>query len=193
VYDAASKSTPNALKRRLCGHFSPHSDRPSGCRPHRQINLSKEWESVNQPLTDVKWGLALVLLGLGLGIALGIYFGINEDAIQAFIASGIAAHPALHDAKSQDAIWRYMLRAHFHATGIAAFSIGLILIVALSNLSVQMKKCAALLIGLSSLYPAAWYMNFYLAPSLGRSAAKEHWMTQTLVYVSVSGLVVGSW
>jgi hypothetical protein len=107
------------------------------------------------------------------------------------IANGIAAHPTRHDAKSQDAIWRYVLRAPFHATGIGAFSIGLILIVAMSDLSVLMKKWTSLLIGLGSFYPAAWYTTFYLSPSLGRRAAHEHWITLTLVYVAIPSLVAG--
>ncbi len=146
---------------------------------------------MNHPLSDVKWGLALVMLGLGFGIGLGIYFGINEDAIQAFIARGIASHPTLHDAKSQEAIWRYVQRAHFHATGIGAFSIGLVPLVALSTLSALMKRWTSLLIGLGSFYPAGWFTTFYLAPSLGRSAAHEHWITQALVYVSVPCLAAG--
>jgi hypothetical protein len=176
------RSAPSKANRRLCGRAAADSG-ISG--------QSKERPSMNNPLNNVKWGLALALLGLGFGIALGIYFGINEDAILAYIANGIAAHPTLHDAKSQDAIWRYVQRAHFHATGIGAFSIGLILIVALSDLSALMKMWTSLLIGLGGLYPVAWYTTFYLSPSLGRSAAHEHWATLTLVYVSISGLVVG--
>ena len=121
---------------------------------------------MSNQLTDVKWGLALVLLGLLFGIALGVYFGVNEDAVQAYIANGIAAHPALHDAHSQDKIWRLVQRAHFHATGIGAFSLSLLLLVAMCDLMPMLKKAASTLIGLSA-YPD-------LCVRLGRRLAFGH-------------------
>lgn len=133
----------------------------------------------------------MVLLGLCFGIALGIAFGVNEDAVQAYIARGIAAHPALHDAGSQDKVWRYVQRAHFHATGIGAFSLGLVLLIASTDLGARMKTIASVLIGLGSLYPLSWFTMFYLAPSIGRDAAHEHGLTVALVYVSTVGLVAG--
>ena len=122
-------------------------------------------------LSVIKPGLALVLLGLAFGIALGVAFGVNEDVFKDFVAQGIAAHPDIHDAKSQDKIWRYAQRAHFHSTGIAAFSIGLLLLVSLSTISHKLKKTTSVLIGLGALYPFAWLTMFLLAPSMGRSAA----------------------
>ena len=88
----------------------------------------------------IKLGLALVLLGLLFGIGLGISFGVREEAFEDYIAEGIAAHPEVHDAKSADKIWRYAQRAHFHATGIAAFSIGLLLLLAGSNMVAWLKQ-----------------------------------------------------
>jgi hypothetical protein len=148
-------------------------------------------DTVNQRLNDIRPGLALVLLGLVFGIALGLYFGINEEAVQAYIAQGIAANPALHDPGSQAKIWRYVQRAHFHATGIAAYSLGLVLLIAMSDLAPRLKAIGSVLIGLGCLYPLAWFTTFYLAPSLGRDAAHEHWLTLTLVYVSTAGAVAG--
>ena len=79
-------------------------------------------------LTSIKVGLALVMLGLLFGIGLGVTFGVNEVFFETYVTQGIAAHLELHDAKSPEKIWRYVQRAHFHATGIAAFSIGLLLL-----------------------------------------------------------------
>ena len=121
-------------------------------------------------LSAIKPGLAIVLFGLAFGIALSIGFGLNEDAFKDFIAEGIAAHPAVHDAKSQDKVWRYAQRAHFHSTGIAAFSIGLLLLVSISNLRQKLKKATSVLIGLGSFYPFGWLTMFLLAPSIGRSS-----------------------
>ncbi len=85
-------------------------------------------------LATVKAGIATVLLGLFVNIALGISFALNEDAYKEYIAEGIAAHPELHDEKSKDKIWRYAQRTHFHAGGVAAFSLGLNILVMFSDL-----------------------------------------------------------
>ncbi len=146
---------------------------------------------MNIQLSSIKPGLALVLLGLAFGIALGISFGVNEDAFQNYISEGIAAHPQVHDAKSQDKIWRYAQRAHFHSTGIAAFSIGLLLLVSISNLGIKLKKVTSALIGLGFLYPFSWFTMFLLAPSIGRSAAHSHIATVMFTYVGVGGLALG--
>jgi hypothetical protein len=142
-------------------------------------------------LTHIKFGLALVLLGLLFGISLGIAFGANEAYFANYVAQGIAAHPGLHDTSSPEKIWRYAQRAHFHATGIAAFSIGLVLLVAASTLKRQLKTIAAGLIGLGGLYPLAWLSIFVLAPSIGRDAAHTHWVTELLTYVGTGGLLLG--
>ena len=146
---------------------------------------------MNGPLQDVRWGLALVLLCLLMGIGLGISFGVNEDLYQNYIANGISAHPALHDPASQGAIWRWALRAHFHAAGVGAFTISLVILVALSNMSDKLKQLTAILIGLGGLYPMAWFVMFYVAPSIGRKAARQHWLVESLTYVAVGGLLLG--
>lgn len=142
-------------------------------------------------LIHVKLGLALVLAGLLFGIGLGVSFGINEDSFKDYIASGIEAHPELHDDKSKDKIWRYVQRAHFHATGIAAFSLGLVLLVAASSLKRRLKTMAALLVGLGSCYPLAWFTMYRLAPAIGRDAAHDHILTELFTYIGVGGLLAG--
>ena len=47
---------------------------------------------MSKELVNVKFGLAMVLLGLLFGIGLGVTFGLNEDLYQGHIAAGIAAH-----------------------------------------------------------------------------------------------------
>lgn len=146
---------------------------------------------MNLQLAAIKPGLALVILGLVFGIALGVGFGVNEDAFKDFISNGIAAHPEVHDAKSQDKIWRYAQRAHFHSTGIAAFSIGLLLLTAVSSMGRAARKATSILIGLGFLYPFAWMSMFLLAPSIGRGAAHSHIATELFTYIGVGGLVIG--
>lgn len=142
-------------------------------------------------LSSIKTGLALVLIGLIFGISLGISFGLNEDLFKDFVARGITANPELHDAKSQDKIWRYAQRAHFHATGIAAFSIGLLLLIAISKMKMGLKKLTSVFIGLGSFYPFAWLSMFLLAPSIGRGPAHSHLITETLTYLGVGSLSLG--
>lgn len=142
-------------------------------------------------LVNIKLGLALVMLGLLFGIGLGIAFGVNEDFFETYIAQGIAAHPEVHDAKSPEKIWRYAQRAHFHATGIAAFSIGLLLLVSASSLKQRFKTIAAALIGLGSLYPLSWFTMFLVAPNIGRDAAHAHPVSELLTYTGTGGLVLG--
>lgn len=143
-------------------------------------------------LSNVKAGLAIVLLGLFFSVALGISFGVNEDAYKDFVSEGIAAHPEVHDEKSKDKIWRYAQRTHFHAGGISVFCLGLIILVMFSDLRPRWRGVSAILIGLGSVYPLAWLSMFFLAPSIGREPAHEHFVTKLLTFVGVGGLLLGS-
>ncbi len=143
-------------------------------------------------LSTVKVGLAIVLLGLFFSIALGISFGVNEDAFKDYVAEGIAAHPEVHDEDSKDKIWRYAQRAHFHAGGVSAFCLGLIILLMFSKLRPKLRSISSILIGLGSFYPLAWLSMFFLAPSIGRDPAHEHILTQLLAYVGVGGILLGS-
>lgn len=140
---------------------------------------------------DVKLGLFLVMLTLIFGIGLGVTFGVAEDSVKSYISQGVNAHPEVHDIKSTDKIWRYAQRSHFHATGIAAFSIGLILLVALSSLKPAMKTITSFLVGLGGLYPLSWFNMFMLAPEIGRGAAHANRVTELLTYIGVGGLLTG--
>lgn len=146
---------------------------------------------MNNYMCSVKAGLALVFAGLLFGLSLGIGFGANEGAFKGYVADGIATHSEVHDAKSQGKIWRYVQRAHFHALGIAALSLGLLVLVAASYLTTKLKKITAILIGLGSFYPLAWFTMFLLAPSLGRGAAHSHFLTELFTYIGVVGFVAG--
>lgn len=139
----------------------------------------------------VKPGLALVFIGLFFGLSMGILFGVNEDAVKGYIDNGIEANQALHDKKSASKIWRYAQRSHFHALGIAAFSLALILLINFLTMKDKFKEMSSVLVGLGSFYPLGWFSMFILAPSLGRSAAHHHWLTTTFTYIGVGGLVCG--
>jgi hypothetical protein len=142
-------------------------------------------------LDNVKLGLAMVLAGLLFGIGLAISFETAGDAYMNHIRTGLNAYPELHDEKSMGIIWRYSRRAHFHATGIAAFSIGLILLIMASGMKKRLKSVTAFLIGLGSFYPLSLFTLFILAPEMGRGAAHEHILTKLFSYVGVGGLLAG--
>ncbi len=146
---------------------------------------------MNEEIKTVKIGLFLVMLTLVFGIGLGTFFGISEDTVKSYISDGVAAHSEVHDEKSKSKIWRYAQRAHFHATGISAFSIGLILLVMFSSLTSKYKTASSILIGLGGLYPLSWLTMFLLAPSLGRDAAHHHIITELFTYIGVGSLLLG--
>ena len=146
---------------------------------------------MHEELKAVKIGLFFVMLTLIFGIGMGVIFGAAQNRVHSYIASGVDAHPELHDEYSKQKIWRFSQRAHFHATGIAAFSIGLILLIMVSSLRKGMKTIASFLVGLGGLYPLSWFSMFLLAPSLGRSAAHNHIVTELLVFAGVGGLLLG--
>jgi hypothetical protein len=142
-------------------------------------------------INGIRVGLLLVMLTLIFGIGMGTYFGVAEDSVKTYISDGVAAHPEVHDEKSTSKIWRYAQRSHFHATGISAFSIGLILLIMFSNLKPSLKAFSSTLVGLGGLYPMSWFSMFILAPSLGREAAHHHIITEIFTYVGGGGLLLG--
>lgn len=146
---------------------------------------------MNKNIAAVRPGILLAMLTLLFGIGMGIGFGINEDGFQDYIAEGISAHPQLHDEKSQHKIWRYAQRAHFHATGVGAFTLALTMVVAFSGLRTRMKTLVSTLIGLGGTYALAWYSQFWLAPELGRHGAHSALITEMLTYIGVGSLLVG--
>jgi hypothetical protein len=146
---------------------------------------------MNNELKVVKIGLILVMMGLLFGILLGVYFGIAEDSMKSYISEGISSNADVHDNNSFWAIWRYVQRAHFHATGIAAFSFGLILLIIISNIKKKLKVVSSILIGLGSLYPLSWFTMYMLAPSIGREAAHSHLITESFTYLGIGGLLLG--
>ncbi len=146
---------------------------------------------MNEEMKAVKIGLVLVMLTLLFGIGLGVGFGVAEDSVKSYISDGVASHPDVHDDKSNSKIWRYAQRAHFHATGIAAFSIGLVLLIMFSSLKSKLKTVSSILVGLGGLYPLSWFSMFILAPTIGRGPAHHHIITEMFTYIGVGGLLLG--
>ena len=144
-------------------------------------------------IKKVKVGLGFVLAGLLFGLFMGVLFGVYEDGFKDYITDGILMNPAAHEnqAVSEEKIWRYAQRSHFHAMGIAAASLALILLVMASSLKTRMKSLTATLISMINLYPLAWLSMFLLSPSMGRTAAHSHWITEAFTYISLLGILFG--
>ncbi|MBF0624794.1 MAG: hypothetical protein HQL82_08305 [Magnetococcales bacterium] len=142
-------------------------------------------------LESVKLGLLMSMLILLFGIGLGVSFGVNEDGIKGWIDAGIAAHQDKHDSNSSAKIWRFSQRAHFHAMGLGASTLALILAVAMSSMGEWLKQVTSLLIGLGSLYPLSWFTMFLLAPSMGRDEAHHAFLTELWTWVGVGSLLAG--
>ncbi len=146
---------------------------------------------MNEEINTVKIGLFLVMMSLLFGIALGIIFGVAEDSVKSYISENVASHAEIHDDKSKAKIWRYAQRTHFHATGISAFSLGLIFLIMFSTLTKQWKMISSFLVGLGGLYPLSWFTMFLIAPFIGREAAHDHLITEIFAYSGTAGLLLG--
>lgn len=142
-------------------------------------------------LKVIKVGLLITLFTLIFGTGLGIAFGAKEEVFKSYISENIQANPAVHDEKSKDKIWRYVQKAHFHSSGIAAYSLALLLIILVSKMKNSMKSFSATMIGISTLYSFSWYLMFYLAPLIGRDAAHNHIFTESIVYISTGAFFIG--
>ena len=147
--------------------------------------------SLNIDLKVVRIGLLITLLSLLFGIGLDIVFGAKEEVFKNYISQNIQANPTLHDDKSKDKIWRYVQRAHFHSAGIASYSLALLLIILVSKMKTNAKSFSSTMIGIGTLYPLSWYLMFYLAPQIGRDAAHNHILTESIVYISTSAFLIG--
>lgn len=147
--------------------------------------------NLNIDLKVIKVGLLITLFTLIFGTGLGIVFGAKEEVFKNYISENIQANPTVHDDKSKDKIWRYVQRAHFHSSGIAAYSLALLLIILVSKMRNSMKSFSATMIGIGTLYSFSWYTMFYLAPLIGRDAAHSHILTESIVYLSTGAFLIG--
>lgn len=139
----------------------------------------------------VRIGLILAMLTLMFGVGMGVLFGVKEDSVKGYIESGISAHADVHDEKSQSKIWRYAQRAHFHATGVGAFALAMILLIGATSMKRTYKTLSSILIGVGSFYSLSWFTMFLLAPSLGRSAAHHALVTELITKITVGCMLLG--
>ena len=127
----------------------------------------------------------LAIAGMAGGVFIAILFGANEAMFEHKIAAGLErnakiqaiADPAAKAAKIEAEAgknWRYYQRYHFHATGIAAMVLGLLLFLARVDAPENLKLAASYLsAGGGFLYPFVWLFAAMYGPEMGRHEAKE--------------------
>jgi len=127
----------------------------------------------------------LAILGMLGGVSIAILFGVNEDLVKDQIAAGLEqnakiqamADPAEKEQMLEaeaDANWRYYQRYHFHATGIGAMSLALLLFLVRVSAPQKFKLAASYLISVGGLlYPFVWLFSGIYGSVMGRAEAKE--------------------
>ena len=127
----------------------------------------------------------LAVLGMAGGVFIAILFGANEDMFKDRIKDGLTrnakiqaiADPAEKEKKlgaEADKNWRYYQRYHFHATGIGAMSLALLLFLARLDAPHKQRRAASWLLAVGGLlYPFVWLFAGIYGPEMGRDEAKE--------------------
>lgn len=127
----------------------------------------------------------LTLLSLIGGVLIAIAFGANEDYFKAKIQAGLEKNPQIQSIqdptikaekiKSEaDKSWRYYLRYHFHANGIAGVTLALLIFITFieaGQLQIMLASYAVSVGGF--LYPFVWLFAGIYGPEMGRNEAKE--------------------
>lgn len=133
----------------------------------------------------VKFPYILSVLAMVGGVFISIIFGANEGFFKDRIAKGIDQNIKIQSIQDievknqkikseQDKNWRYYQRYHFHASGIAALSLSLLVFLAYIKTSSKKKLIAAYMISIGGfLYPFVWLMAAIYGPEMGRDEAKE--------------------
>jgi len=127
----------------------------------------------------------LAILSIIGGVFISILFGLNEDIFKNRIHAGLQKNIKIQQItnplekaekmeKEADKNWRYYQRFHFHATGIGAMMLGLLLFIARLNAPSAHTNIAAYLVSVGGfLYPFVWLFAGIYGPEMGRSEAKE--------------------
>jgi|GEM_PF-582734 len=127
--------------------------------------------------------LALMCMLGGVGIS--ILFGVNEEMFKNRISAGLDQNVAIQQiadpaqkaskiAGEAEKNWRYYQRFHFHATGIGAMMMGILLFVARLKAPRKHKNIASYMVAIGgTLYPFVWLFAGIYGPEMGRSEAKE--------------------
>ncbi len=127
----------------------------------------------------------LAILSMAGGVFIAILFGVNEEMFLDRIKVGLEKNVKIQQIENAeersakiksetDKNWRYYQRYHFHATGIGAMMMAMLLFLAQLNISTKAFYPPAYLLGVGGLlYPFVWLFAGIYGPEMGRAEAKE--------------------
>ena len=127
----------------------------------------------------------VTVLGMALGVAIAIVFGISESYFKDHISEGLKKNVkinAIQDSVERDSKikyeagknWRYFQRYHFHATGIAAMTLAVLMFLSFLNGPQKEILVTKYILAMGGfLYPFVWLFAGYFGPEMGRHEAKE--------------------
>ncbi len=127
----------------------------------------------------------LSLLSIVGGVGISIVFGVNEDFFKDRIIIGLEKNIKIQEIldpvkktetikNESDKNWRYYQRYHFHATGIGAMMMGILLFLTRLRAPRKHVSIASYLIAVGgTLYPFVWLFAGIYGPGMGRTEAKE--------------------
>ena len=154
---------------------------------------------LKEAMAPVIPGLLISLLAIVVGTGLGMAFGVYEDQIKGALLADVKAHPQIHE-QSADNLkkqvgdgWRYIQRAHFHAQGLGALGVGIIVVLGLSWVSASVKKWVALATGVGALlYPFCWLLMGLRIGSMGKKAAHASvdWLAALSIPLFFGGMML---
>jgi hypothetical protein len=152
-----------------------------------------------EALAPVIPGLLMSFFAIVVGTGLGMVFGVYEDQIKDYLLAEVKAHPQIHEQTPENFKkqvgdgWRYIQRAHFHAQGLGALGVGIIIVLGLSWVSAAVKKWLALAIGVGAfLYPFCWLLMGLRIGSMGKVAAHASvdWLAALSVPLFFGGMLL---
>lgn len=127
----------------------------------------------------------LALLCIIGGVFISILFATQEDYFKDHIKQGLSRNIKIQEiadpVKKTETLkseaeknWRYFQRFHFHATGIGAMMIGILLFLTQVNAPALSKNITSYMVAIGgSLYPLVWLFAGIYGPEMGRNEAKE--------------------
>lgn len=128
---------------------------------------------------------SLAILCIVGGVLISIFFALNEDMFINRIHAGLEKNVKIQQIENPiekaakissetEKNWRYYQRFHFHATGIGAMMMGLLLFLSLLNAPRTLVNVGSYLVSLGGFfYPFVWLFAGIYGPEMGRSEAKE--------------------
>ena len=156
--------------------------------------------SITESIRSVKFGVLLALFTIVFGFGMGIAFGAFEDDIKDNLKASANTSKAYEGEKAKNKektikkSWVYIKRAHFHAGGIGAAALALIILLGLTSTTALLKLIASIMVGLGSFgYPLGWLFAGLKAPALGSThLGKEAiaWLALPSAMLLVGGTIL---